>query len=439
MRLYSTNDKNNVVNLREAVIQGLAKDNGLFVPFEIPTLESSFFKEMREMSFQDISFKVAETLFDGEIPAGDLREIVKTAINFDAPIVSLTDKIFSLELFHGPTSAFKDFGARFMAGLLSYFTKESGQKITILVATSGDTGGAVASSFLGNPNINVIILYPSAKVSYIQEKQLTTLEQNITALEVKGTFDDCQKLVKTAFLDRELSNRFNLSSANSINIARLVPQSFYYFYSYSRLPSQNLDGEVVYSVPSGNFGNLTAGIFAKKMGLPVSKFIAATNINDAVPTYLNSGQFTARPSKETISNAMDVGNPSNFARMSEIFENKLENFKAHIEGFSYSDEQTRKAIQELYKQFQYIPDPHGAIAYLGLKEYLRNKHDNKVTGIFLETAHPAKFLDVVEEEISDKVVLPPSLKACLSKEKKSTVIENDYEKFKAFLLASELL
>jgi threonine synthase len=434
MRLYSTNDKKNSCSLKEAVVKGLASDNGLFMPESIPRLPGDFFRVMKKLSFADISYAIAANLFQKEIPELELKKIVEKAIDFDAPLTALTDKIFSLELYHGPTLAFKDFGARFMAELLTYFTKDSGQKIKILVATSGDTGSAVANSFLGNPHVDVIILYPGSKVSFIQEKQLTTLGENITALEIKGNFDDCQKLVKAAFLDPEISARLNLSSANSINIARLIPQTFYYFYAFSRLPEKDL-GEVVFSVPSGNFGNLTAGLFAAEMGLPVKKFIASTNINDTVPVYLTSGIFSAKASKETISNAMDVGNPSNFARMNDLFGGKLETFKSKISAYTFTDDQTRKAMLELYREFEYLSEPHGAVAYLGLKEFLRNEDGNKISGIFLETAHPAKFMDVLHDEIKGKIIIPDRLKECLDKEKKSLVIENDYQSFKDYLLS----
>ncbi len=434
MNYYSTNNKSDKISLSQAVIQGLANDNGLFMPEKLPQLDPVFFDQMRDMQFSDIAFEVSRKLFFEDIGEDDLKTIINRAINFDAPIVALTDRIYSLELFHGPTLAFKDFGARFMAELLTYFTKQNEKKITILVATSGDTGSAVAAGFLDNPNTDVVILYPSGKVSFIQEKQITTLGANITALEVKGNFDDCQKLVKTAFLDKDLKTKLNLSSANSINIARLFPQSFYYFYAYSRLPLKQINSEIVFSIPSGNFGNLTAGLFAAKMGLPVSKFIAATNINDTIPAYLKSGLFSPKQSKETISNAMDVGNPSNFARMNEIFSGNPEEFSKLISGYSFTDDQTRAGIKEIFAQFQYTPDPHGAVAYLGLKEYFKEFQDKDITGIFLETAHPAKFIDIVEKEINQKVEIPARLKSCLEKQKKSIVIENNFENFKEFLL-----
>lgn len=408
------------------------------MPTKIPTLPNKFFKKIHSLNFQEIAFEVAKTLLKDDIPIKNLKKIVSESINFDAPLVKIINKkkpIYALELFHGPTLAFKDFGARFMAHLMSYFLQNSNKKVTILVATSGDTGSAVASGFFNIKNIQVVLLYPSKKVSKIQEQQLTTMGGNITTLEVKGTFDDCQKLVKQAFTDNELKNKFQknnnfLSSANSINIARLITQSFYYFYAYSQLP-KNTKPPII-CVPSGNFGNLTAGLIAKKMGLPVNKFIAATNINDIFPKYLKTGKFKAKPSKKTISNAMDVGNPSNFARILELYKNNIKKLRKDVWSQSFSDEQTKNAIIEVEKKYNYIMDPHGAVAYLGLTEYLK-KH-NKYPGIFFETAHPSKFANIVEPLIKKPIPCPKRLAACLKKQKRTIKLANDFNDFKALLL-----
>lgn len=424
MQLYSTNNKAQTATLKEAVIQGLAPDGGLFMPTEIPKLPEEFFQKTH--SFQEISFEVAKTLLQDSIPGDDLKTIIDEAINFDAPLVNIHDNINSLELFHGPTLAFKDFGARFMARLMQYFI-EPGEKITILAATSGDTGSAVAQGFLNIPGINVVLLYPSGKVSRIQEQQLTTIGQNVTALEVEGTFDDCQAMVKEAFNNEELKNRIKLSSANSINIARLIPQTFYYFYAYSKIKNP-----LVFSVPSGNLGNLTAGLIAKKMGLPVKRFLAVSNSNDTFPLYVTTGKYKAKPSVTTISNAMDVGNPSNFARILALYDNDITKIREDIWAKSYSDESTRRTIYEVSNNYDYILDPHGAVAYLGLTEYL--KDDKETPGIFLETAHPAKFMDVVEPMAKVPIKTPERLAECLKKPKKSIKISNTFEDLKKFLL-----
>ena len=430
MKFYSTNNRNLKVDLKQAVTQGLAPDNGLYMPERIPALPKAFFDTIREKSFQEIAFEVANNLLGEEIPSSELKRIVAHTIQFDAPIVPIERDIYALELFHGPTLAFKDFGARFMSQLLGYFASEQQQEIIILVATSGDTGSAVANGFLGVHGTKVVVLYPSGKVSDIQEKQFTTLGKNVTALEVTGTFDDCQRLVKQAFLDSELAKKYFLTSANSINIARLIPQSFYYFYAYSKLPEKT--GPVVFSVPSGNFGNLTGGLLAKRMGLPISKFIASTNINDVVPQYLHSKVFDPRPSKQTISNAMDVGNPSNFVRMLELFNGDFEKLSGEIVGYSFSDKETQTAMRDVYASKQYVMDPHGAIAYLGLKKYLK---ENKVTatGIFAETAHPAKFKEVVDETLATQIQIPAELQKFLKDPKKSIPMANSYDALKGFL------
>ena len=414
--------------MREAVLRGLAPDGGLYMPLHIPHLPADFFTRLPSLSLQEIGIEVAGAFFGDEVLAAELRGIVERAINFDAPLVTLDESTSVLELFHGPTLAFKDFGARFMAQLMSYFARDSKREITILVATSGDTGSAVASGFLGVPNIRVVILYPSGKVSPLQEKQLTTMGGNITALEVNGVFDDCQRLVKQAFVDPELSARLQLASANSINIARLIPQSFYYFYAVGRLGGAR---PIAISVPSGNFGNLTAGLIAKRMGLQVTRFIAATNANDVFGQFLQTGRFEPRASKETISNAMDVGNPSNFARMRELYP-ALEDMRRDIVSFSFSDKETRAAIGRVFKKIGYILDPHGAVSYLGFQTYLADHPDSR--GIVLETAHPAKFPEVVEAELGKKIETPARLAAYAKKEKVSTRIDADFDALKTFLM-----
>jgi threonine synthase len=432
MKLYSTNNRSIEVSLKEAVFKGLPSDNGLFMPVGIPVLGNDFFKKIDKLSFQEIALEVCKTVIGEDVPASELKKIVDDVITFDAPLVYLKDNINVLELFHGPSLAFKDFGARFMARLMAYFLESEKQEINILVATSGDTGSAVAQGFLDMPGIKVTILYPSKKVSDIQEKQLTTLGKNITALEVSGTFDDCQRLVKEAFLDKDLNKRLTLSSANSINISRLIPQSFYYFYAYSKLKAQNKP--VVFSVPSGNFGNLCGGLIAKKMGLPVYKFVASTNANDIIPSYLINGIFSPRPSVATISNAMDVGNPSNFARILALYDNKIDKIREDITGASYSDEETRKAIKEIFNSTGYIMDFHGAVGYLGLVEYLKTVKV-PVNGVFLATAHVTKFLEVVEDVVGKKIELPARLKEIVNKQKKSIPISPKLNELKSFLLS----
>lgn len=434
MRFYSTNQKSPEVGIKEAVLRGLAPDGGLYMPGKIPVLPSDFFTHIRSLSFQDISFEIARRLFGEDIPSKILKTIVYEALTFDAPLVRLDQKLYVLELFHGPTLAFKDFAARFMARLMGYFVQGSKKELTVLVATSGDTGSAVANGFLNIPGIRVVILYPSKKVSDIQEKQLTTMGGNITALEIQGSFDDCQNLVKESFLDKELNGSLWLTSANSINIARLLPQSFYYFYAYAQL--EQAARQVVFSVPSGNFGNLTAGLVAKRMGLPVKKFIAATNANNVVPQYLDTGKFTPRTSQSTISNAMDVGNPSNFARMLDLCDNDVEKMRGDIFGASFSDEQTKEAIRDVYDRYNYILDPHGAVGYLGLKEYRSNNQAMDTHDVFLETAHPAKFKDIVEHTLAGPVDIPDRLQACLTKPKKSVLLSNKFGDVKNFLLCS---
>lgn len=432
MRLYSTKNKSKFVSLKEAVFKGLPEDNGLYMPESIPTLPSSFFQNLNSLSFQEIGIEVCKTLFKGAIPDKDIRELVEASITFPAPLVSLNEEKKVLELFHGPSLAFKDFGARFMAQLMSYFNKEDERELVILVATSGDTGGAVAAGFHKTPGIKVVILYPSGKVSYLQEKQLTTLGHNITALEIDGTFDDCQSLVKQAFLDQELSHKIRLSSANSINIARLIPQSFYYFEAFKQL--ENTGYKVVFSIPSGNFGNLTAGLFAKKMGLNVHQFIAATNVNDVVPEFLSTGSYKPRPSIRTISNAMDVGNPSNFARMMDLFGFTWNSFKKDIKGYALTDEETKEGMKEVFDKYNYVIDPHGAVGYLALKKY--QQETNGTCGIILETAHPTKFLDDVEEILEQKVEVPERLAVLANETKIATKMTTHFDEFKNWLLSN---
>ncbi len=429
MQLYSTNNKAHLVSLKEAVFKGLPDDNGLYMPVKIPTLSGDFIENLAHYSFQEIAFQVAKNLLQNAIPDTDLRQIIEDAITFPAPVVSLTEQTHILELFHGPSLAFKDFGARFMAQLMRYFNQGEKKELVILVATSGDTGGAVAAGFYQTPGIRVVILYPAGKVSFLQEKQLTTLGHNITALEINGTFDDCQALVKQAFLDKELTSKIRLSSANSINIARLIPQSFYYFEAYKQIASK--EHSVVFSVPSGNFGNLTAGLLAKRMGLPVHQFLAATNINDVVPKYLESGNYQPHASFATLSNAMDVGNPSNFARLLDLNSSTWNIMQQDISGFAFTDEQTKQVMRQVYKQFNYILDPHGAIGYLALQYY--QKENPNTIGIILETAHPAKFLDDVEAILETKIEVPGRLAALANSEKDAIEMTVDYLAFKNWL------
>ena len=431
MKFFSTNNPSVKVDLEQAVTQGLAPDNGLYMPESIPVLPKEFYKELEHMSFQEMAFVVAKNIIGNDIPESELKRIVEHTIQFDAPLVKVEEDVFALELFHGPTLAFKDFGARFMSQLLGYFAKHQKQEITILVATSGDTGSAVANGFFGVQGTRVVVLYPSGKVSDIQEKQFTTLGQNITALEVDGTFDDCQRLVKQAFLDDELKKKFYLTSANSINIARLIPQSFYYFNACAQVKDKIKP--VVFSIPSGNFGNLTAGLLAKRMGLPIHQFIAATNVNDVVPEYLQTKLFRPRPSKQTISNAMDVGNPSNFDRILNLYDQNFNALSKDIYGCAFTDIETQKAMQAVYFASRYVMDPHGAIGYLGLKKFISEQNEN-VTGIFLETAHPAKFKEVVDEALSQEIEIPKPLQKFMQQAKQSISMPKDFESFKDYLL-----
>ena len=439
MQLYSTNNKENIVDLKEAVFKGLPEDKGLFMPSFIPKLPQSFIDNIESYSFQEIGFEITKALFQGYLPDKAIRTIINKAINFPAPIVQLDKSKGILELFHGPSLAFKDFGARFMAQLMSYFNQDENDNLVILVATSGDTGGAVAAGFYNTPGIEVIILYPSGKVSLLQEKQLTTLGKNITALEIDGSFDDCQALVKHAFSDPTLTSHIRLSSANSINIARLIPQSFYYFEAFKQV--KKLNKEVVFCIPSGNFGNLTAGLLAKEMGLPAKHFIAATNVNDVVPEYLTKGEYKPRPSIRTLSNAMDVGSPSNFARMLDLYHPSKHNecstwntMTQDIIGAAYTDEQTKEAVKEVYAQYNYIIDPHGAVGYLALKDYQNSSEDAANTfGVIFETAHPSKFIDSIQELIPDKISIPQRLAILKDKKKEAHHLSKDFNVFKDWL------
>lgn len=428
MKYYSLNHNAPKVSFEEAVIQGLATDKGLYFPESITPLAPEFFENIENLSNEEIAFAAIQQFVGDEIPAETLKQIIAETLCFDFPTVKVEEGIYALELYHGPTMAFKDVGARFMSRCLGYFNKDKkDNKNTVLVATSGDTGGAVASGFLGVQGVEVVILYPSGKVSDIQERQLTTLGQNIKALEVDGVFDDCQDMVKKAFLDESLNHK-NLTSANSINIARWLPQMFYFFFAYKQLKSQNK--ALVFSCPSGNFGNICAGIMAKKLGLPIEHFVASTNVNDTVPRFLEKGNYDPKPSKATISNAMDVGNPSNFIRIQEMYNNDLELFKKDFSSFSYTDTETLEAMQSIYKTDGYVAEPHGAVGYLGLKKELKN-HPNAI-GIFLETAHPIKFLDVVEPALNIQLPIPNQIESVLNKEKVSVKIKT-YEELKAFL------
>lgn len=434
MKLYSTLTPTHVVDLEEAVFKGLPPDNGLYMPCELPTIGGAWIQQLAHYSIQEIALKVCETLFKGYIPDADIKSIVSKAVTFDAPVVHLHDNIHTLELFHGPTLAFKDFGARFMAQLMGYFLQKKSRQIHIIVATSGDTGGAVAAGFYKTPGISVTILYPKGKVSELQEKQLTTLGENITAIEVNGTFDDCQKLVKSAFLDADVNN--NLSSANSINIARLIPQSFYYFNAVAQLKKAGNHLPVVFSVPSGNFGNICAGMFAHKMGLPVAHFVASVNANDTFVQFLKTGTYTPKPSVQTLSNAMDVGNPSNFARIFELYGKSHAQITANVSGYTFSDAETTQAVQEIFDKTGYIMDPHGAVGYLGAKSY-EKVANNSFSSVVLHTAHPAKFIDTYPTHLKEKIALPKALSDLIPKQKVAISMENNYADFKNYLAAKK--
>ena len=431
MKYYSTNKNAPDATLEEAVVKGLAADRGLYMPAEIKKLPVSFFEGIDKLSFQEIAYRVADAFFGSDIPAETLKQIVYDTLSFDVPAVKVKDDIYSLELFHGPTLAFKDVGARFMARLLGYFIRKEGKKqVNVLVATSGDTGSAVANGFLGVEGIHVYVLYPKGKVSEIQEKQFTTLGNNITAIEVNGTFDDCQALVKSAFMDKELNEHMQLTSANSINVARFLPQAFYYFYAYAQMKKLGKADNLVICVPSGNFGNITAGLFGKCMGLPVKRFIAANNRNDIFYQYLKTGIYSPKPSVATIANAMDVGDPSNFARIYDLYGGSHEAITKEISGETYTDEQIRETVQAVYNETGYLLDPHGACGYRALAEQLQPGE----TGVFLETAHPAKFLQTVESIIGVEVQIPEKLQAFMKGQKESVPMEKDFASFKSYLM-----
>lgn len=429
MKYYSLHKNAPNVSFKDAVIKGLAPDKGLYFPETLTPLDKNFINNITAYTDHEIGYEVIKQFVGDEIPENELKKIITETLSFDFPLIAIENNVKTLELFHGPTMAFKDVGARFMARCLGYFNKSNDQKITVLVATSGDTGGAVASGFLGVKNVNVVILYPSKKVSNVQEKQLTTLGQNIKALEVDGSFDDCQSMVKKAFLDESITSAKQLTSANSINVARWLPQMFYFFLAYKQIKEKN--NKLVFSVPSGNYGNICAGMMAKQLGLPIYGFIASTNANDVIPQFLNTGNYHPKPSVQTISNAMDVGNPSNFIRIQEIYNNNFEALKNDLHSYSFTDNETREAMLHLYKNCNYIADPHGAVGYLGIKKYQEKYHD--ALCIFLETAHPVKFLDVVEPVIKKTIEYPPQIEEVIHKEKKATSIRS-YEELKSFLL-----
>ncbi len=429
MNYYSLNRKAPNTSFKNAVIKGLAPDKGLYFPEQITPLPQSFFENIDELSYSEIAFEAIKQFVSPDIPEPILKTIIEETLSFDFPVVKLSEQISTLELFHGPTMAFKDVGARFMARCLGYFNRDNTNEVTVLVATSGDTGGAVANGFLGVKGVNVVILYPSGKVSDIQEKQLTTLGKNITALEVNGTFDDCQAMVKRAFLDDALTSKMQLTSANSINVARWLPQLFYFMFAYKQL--HNTYKNIVFSVPSGNFGNVCAGMMAQQLDLPIQHFIASNNANNVVTNYLKTKDYTPKPSVQTISNAMDVGDPSNFIRIQEIYNNDFKTLQDHLSSYSFTDAETKAALKDIYNTYNYVADPHGAVGYLGSKAHL--KHNPDAHCVFLETAHPTKFLDVVEDTIGEKQSLPPQIQAVMHKTKVATAIST-YNDLKAFLL-----
>ncbi len=432
MQFYSTNNQAPLATLEKAVVKGLAEDRGLYMPERIKSLPQSFYDNIQNMTFQEVAYNVADAFFGEDVPAEDLRRIVYDTLAFDCPVVPVNDNIYSLELFHGPTLAFKDVGARFMARLLQYFIKKDNAgkgEVNVLVATSGDTGSAVANGFLGVDGIHVYVLYPKGKVSPIQECQFTTLGKNITAVEVDGVFDDCQALVKSAFMDAELNQHMRLTSANSINVARFLPQAFYYFWAYAQLKKQGKDNIVV-CVPSGNFGNICSGLFGKRMGLPVKRFIAANNANDIFYKYLQTGKYEPRASVQTIANAMDVGDPSNFARIYDLYGKDVDNVRKDVSGATYTDEQIAETIRDVYNRTSYLCDPHGACGYRALQEGLQPDE----TGVFLETAHPAKFKDTVERIIGSEVEIPAKLAAFMKGTKQSVPMTKVFADFKAYLM-----
>ena len=432
MIYYSTNGQAPVATLEKAVVKGLAEDKGLYMPQQIRPLPTAFYENIAKMTFHEIAFQVASSFFGEDIDEDALRNIVNDTLSFDCPIQQVNDRIYSLELFHGPTLAFKDVGARFMARLLQYFIgkKNSGKLVNVLVATSGDTGSAVANGFLGVEGIHVYVLYPKGKVSKIQECQFTTLGKNITALEIDGTFDDCQALVKNAFMDAELNEHMQLTSANSINVARFLPQAFYYFNAYARMKALGKADNLVVCVPSGNFGNITAALFGHAMGLPIKRFIAANNANDVFFEYLKTGKYNPRPSIQTIANAMDVGAPSNFARILDLYGHDHDKITSLISGATYNDIQIKAAMNQCFQTNQYVLDPHGACGYQALSEGLKESE----YGVFCETAHPAKFKDTVENAIGTEIEIPERLAAFMKGHKQSVTMDSSFENFKAFLM-----
>jgi threonine synthase len=436
MKLYSTKNPSTRVSFREAVFNSMPQDNGLYMPVEIPRLDDKFLNNLDQYSLPEIAFHIAKSLIGEDIPDEDLKAIIHEAIDFLAPVVKLEENVFVLELWHGPSLAFKDFGARFMSRVMSYFLEKGEKQLDILVATSGDTGGAVALGFLGVPNTRVTILYPKGKVSDIQELQLTTNRQNIRALEIDGTFDDCQALVKQAFTDADLNEKLRLTSANSINIARLIPQTFYYFNACAQLLKQDIN-KVIFSVPSGNFGNLGAGLLAWKMGLPVEHFIAATNVNDTVPEFLKTGVYQPKPSVATLSNAMDVGDPSNWVRIADLFKGEMDALKNLVTGYSYDDEQTLEAIKFINDNYNYVACPHTAIAWQALRDWQQDNYKRDIAGVFLSTAHPCKFPDVYPESIAKKIDVPEQVKDLAKKKKQSVALGKDFDGFKEYLLKNE--
>jgi len=433
MKFRSTLRRSPEVSLRDAVLQGSAPDGGLYMPVSIPPLKKDFLQRLPGLSFQKIAREVGELFTGDEIPRRVLTKIVKEAFTFPVPLITLSDRLYILELFHGPTLAFKDFGARFMARLMEFFVQETGKELTVIVATSGDTGSAVAHAFLGVPGIRVVVLYPAGRVSPAQEKQLTTLGQNITALEVSGSFDDCQRLAKQALVDSALTEKLSITSANSINFARLIPQCFYYFAAVAQLPPS--DSLPVFSVPSGNFGNLTGGLLAKRIGLPIAQFIAATNANDVVPEFLRSGKMIPRASRRTISNAMDVGNPSNFARIIDLYDNNLQAIRRDIWGCSFSDEETLRVMHDIEERHGYFLDPHTAVALLGWQSYAKQNQSN-TRGIVFATAHPAKFAETVARATGVRPEMPERLASYLDRPKKSIPMPNRFSQLQEFLLSA---
>ena len=433
MILYSTNNRDLRIPFKDGVFNSLPVDKGLYMPVNIPVLDPTFIADLHQYNLPEIAFRVSKSILNGAIPDADLKVIIDDAINFDAPLVEISEGINVLELFHGPSLAFKDFGARFMSRVMSYFLQEGEKQLDVLVATSGDTGGAVALGFLGVPNVRVTILFPKGKVSLVQELQLTTNGQNIRAIEIDGTFDDCQALVKQAFNDPDLKEKFRLTSANSINISRLIPQTFYYFNAYAQIRRMGYK-EVVFSVPSGNFGNIGAGLLAWKMGLPVRAFLAATNVNDTVPIFLQTGLYQAKPSVQTWSNAMDVGDPSNWVRIMDLFGGDRSLVKKWVSAYSFNDEETLEAIELVYKKYGYIMCPHTAIAWLALHSWMNNHQSDQIAGVFLATAHPCKFPDIFPADIASKIDIPEQVKELEGKERVSASLGNDFKGFKAYVL-----